>query len=72
MKETRTLRLRTERLAELSADEMGGMAGGSHIGCVAVTGTCTHAAACDPTQTILPFRSCIGFCATDPRFCTTQ
>lgn len=70
MRESRTLRLRRERLAELTADEMGGVVGGTHLGCVGATDACTHGAC--GTQSVLPVRSCITPCPTDPNICTTR
>lgn len=72
MRESRTLRLRKERLSELTVEELGGVAGGTHLGCVGLTATCTHGGACGTTQSILPARSCIAPCPTDVEICTTR
>ena len=66
MRESRTLRLRKEWLTELTAEEMGDVVGGTHVGCVGATDACTHGAC--GTQTILPVRSCISPCLTQPQY----
>ncbi|HWL34689.1 MAG TPA: hypothetical protein VNQ77_00710 [Frankiaceae bacterium] len=55
----RSLRLRRETLAELTTDELYGVVGGTHAGCVA-TNDCTHETIdyCQPTPT-LPVRDCL-------------
>lgn len=70
MRESRTLHLRRERLSELTAWELSGVVGGTHLGCVGATDACTHGAC--GTQTILPARSCISPCPTDVEICTTR